>query len=59
MCLHHNLSYSLALLHLIPSWLVWVEIEFTIHFALPKQSINQLSKVHSGWFHLDSRKFKF
>ena len=32
------LGYSLALVHLITSLLVWAEIE--VHVALPKQSIN-------------------
>ena len=38
---HALFSYSLALLLLIPSLLVWAEIECTVHFALLKQPINQ------------------
>ena len=33
-------SYSLALVHLIPSWLVWEEIECTLHVALPQRPKN-------------------
>jgi hypothetical protein len=35
-----TLSYSLALVNLIPSWLVWAEIECTVHVALQKQPIS-------------------
>ena len=34
------LSYSLALVHLIPSWLDWQEIECKVHVSLTKWPIN-------------------
>ena len=40
-----KVSHYLALLHLIPSWLIWAEIECTVHFPLPKQPINQFKPV--------------
>ena len=39
---------SLALVHLIPSWLVCAEIELTRHIALPKQPINQYKPVQES-----------
>ena len=42
------LSYILALVHLIPSWLVWAEIECTVHVSLPKQPINQFKPVQQS-----------
>jgi hypothetical protein len=39
------LSLSLALVHSIPSWLVWAEIECAVHFALPKWPIYQFETV--------------
>ena len=38
-------TYSLAFVHLIPSWLVWAEIECTVHVALPKWPISKLTIV--------------
>ena len=34
-----DISYSLALVHLIPSWLIWTEIEYTVHVDLPKNTL--------------------
>ena len=39
------LRYSSSLVHLIPSWLVWAEIECTMHLALLKRPINQFKPV--------------
>ena len=46
-------KYSLVLVHLIPFWLVWTEIECTVHFAMPLnrfqpvwQSRQQVVKAH-------------
>ena len=36
------LSYSLALVHSIPSWLVWIEIKCTVHVALHKHTVLKL-----------------
>ena len=38
-------SFSLALVHSIPSWLVGAEIECTVHAALPKRPIDQFKPV--------------
>ena len=38
-------SKTLALVHLIPSWLVWAKIECTVHDALPKWPINRFQPV--------------
>ena len=35
----------LALVHLIPSWLVWAEIKCIVHVALPKWPTNQFLPV--------------
>ena len=37
--------YSLALVHLIPTWVVWAEISVAVLVALPKWSINQFKLV--------------
>ena len=42
----YDLSYSLALVHSITSWLVWAEIDFTVHvecYTWPKRTIKQFS----------------
>ena len=41
-----NLSYNLALVHLIPFWLGWAKIVCMVQVALPKQPINQFQLVH-------------
>ena len=44
-------SANLALVHLIHSWLVWEEIESTVHVSLPKKpqkSLNLFSKADKG-----------
>ena len=33
------------MVHLIPSWLVWAEIECSVHLGLPKQPINLFKPV--------------
>ena len=33
---------------MIPSWLVWAEIECTVHVALPKWPMNQFIPVHQS-----------
>ena len=40
-----DFNYYLPLVHSIPSWLVWAEIECAMYFALPKWPINQLKPV--------------
>ena len=42
------IGYSLALLHLIPSWLSWAEIECAAHVALPKQAMHQFNPVQQS-----------
>ena len=37
--------YFLALVHFIPSWLVWAKIECRVDVALPKQPITQFKPV--------------
>ena len=37
----HQSSYFLALVHYIPSWLIWPEIKCTVHVTLPNRSKNQ------------------
>ena len=44
----NGVSYYLALVHLISSWLVWTEIEFTVHVALPKLPISQFKPVQQS-----------
>ena len=39
------LGYSLALVHLIPSWLVWTEMECTVNVVLTKRPIDQFKLV--------------
>ena len=34
--------------HLIPYWLVWMEIECRVHFALPKRPINLFQPVQKS-----------
>jgi hypothetical protein len=41
----YDLNYSIALAHVTPSWLIWVEIEYTVHVVQPKQPINFLNQV--------------
>ena len=43
-----NLSYHLAMVHSIPSWLVWEEIECTVHIAPPNRPINQFELVQQS-----------
>ena len=42
------LSYSLALVHSIHSWLVWAEIECTVHIAMPKRPFDQFWLVQQS-----------
>ena len=42
------LRYPLALVHSIPLWLVWTEIECTMHDALPKGPINQFKPAQQS-----------
>ena len=41
-------SYSLALVHLISSWLGSGEIECIMHVVLPKQPINKLKVIQQS-----------
>ena len=46
--LDSKLVATLALVYLIPSWLVWVKIKCMVHVALPKlpkSQFNQFSKA--------------
>ena len=38
-------AYSSALVHSVPSWLIWAEIEFKVHVALTKSPINQFKSA--------------
>ena len=41
-------QYSLALVCLIPSWLVWAKVHCTLHAALSKWPINQFKQVQQS-----------
>ena len=41
-------KYSLALVHLIPSFLVWEEIKFMVHVAMAQRPMNQLKPVQQS-----------
>ena len=41
-------SKLLAMVDLIPSWLVWAEIECSLHVVLPKQAMNQFKPVQQS-----------
>ena len=45
------MPYSLALVHLIPFWLFWADIECMVHVALPKRPINQFEPVEQSIRH--------
>jgi hypothetical protein len=38
----------LILIDLVPSWLVWADIECTMQVALPKRPINQFQPVQQS-----------
>ena len=42
------ITYSLAFEHSIPSWLVWAEIKFMIHFGLSEQLKPQVKQTDKG-----------
>ena len=43
-----DISYSLTLLRVFPSWLVWAEIECTVHVALSRLPISKSAKQTTG-----------
>ena len=41
-------SFSYVVVHSFPSWLVWAEVKFMVHVALPKQPINPFKPVQQN-----------